>query len=105
MGASSPKEKVIDNKLRIINSADFVITNNLSPIIDVNYICNNFYESPHEIQSFYDEETVGDQTFNALKKGEKKILNNEIDNLRDSFIKEFQNILRLKTSKKRQIKN
>lgn len=72
MGASSPKEKVIDNKLRIINSPDFIITNNLSPIIEVNYIWNNFFESPHENQSFYDEETVGDQTFNALKKREKK---------------------------------
>ena len=101
MGESSPKEKVIDNKLRIINSPDFIITNNLSPIIEVNYIWNNFFESPHENQSFYDEETVGDQTFNALKKREKKILNNEIDNLRDSFIKEFQSILRLKTSKKK----
>ena len=103
MGASSSEKKVIGNKLGIINSDNFKITNNLSQntVIDVNNSCKNFFESPHEIQSFYDEEKIDDPAFNTLIKKEQKILNKEIDKLRDPFIKEFKNLLKVKTNKKK----
>jgi hypothetical protein len=52
---------------------------------EVNDLYQRFIQVPHEIQSFYDIETKNDPVFNTLKDKEKKILTNDLNNLRSFF--------------------
>lgn len=61
---------------------------------EVNDLYQRFIQTPHEIQSFYDIETMDDPASNVLKKEEKEILNNDLDSLRNSFINKFINSFR-----------
>ena len=78
-----------NNISRNLNRTGTISMHGTKTTSEVNDLYQRFIQVPHEIQSFYDIETKNDPVFNTLKDKEKKILTNDINNLRNSFIYQF----------------
>ena len=80
----------ISNRENVKHSRNLIGTKTTT---DINDLYQRFIRTPHEIQSFYDIETKNDPVFNTLKEKEKKILTDDLNNLRSSFLYQFNQSL------------
>ena len=100
-GGISKRESVNQNQNNIynnnisrnLNRTGTISMHGTKTTSEVNDLYQRFIQTPHEIQSFYDIETRNDPIFNTLKDKEKKILTNDLNNLRSSFIYQFNQSL------------
>ena len=86
-----------NNNSRNLNRTKTISMFGTKTTSEVNDLYQRFIQVPHEIQSFYDIEIINDPVFNTLKEKEKKILTDDLNNLRSSFIYRFNNSLNKKS--------
>ena len=100
-GGISKRESVNQNQNNIynnnisrnLNRTGTISMHGTKTTSEVNDLYQRFIRTPHEIQSFYDIETKNDPVFNTLKEKEKKILADDLNNLRSSFLYQFNQSL------------
>ena len=104
-GGISKRESVNQNQSNIynnnisrnLNRTGTISMHGTKTTSEVNDLYQRFIQVPHEIQSFYDIEIINDPVFNTLKDKEKKILTDDLKNLRSSFIYQFNKPLNKKS--------